>query len=369
MIPFAHPLAAYHHYRAEIDAAIQRVMNSGRYILGPEVEAFEAEFADYVGARFAVGVASGTEALWLALRAVGIVEGDEVIVPSLTASATIAAIVESGAIPVFAEVKDSDLNIDPAPLEKLITPRTRAIVAVHLYGNPADLTTLTAFAQAHRLRLIEDCAQAHGAQHAGRSVGTFGDIAAWSFYPTKNLGAFGDGGIVTTQQTDHAEQLHLLREYGWRVRYDSSEQGWNSRLDEIHAAMLRVRLKHLTEDNQRRREIAKLYRSALPVHLHGPLADGSDVGVEHLFVIRHAQRQRDKLQATLKQAGIGTAIHYPVPCHLQGAYAAFGQGPDSLPITERAAREILSLPMYPELSLAEVEQVINALLKVMEALE
>jgi dTDP-3-amino-3,4,6-trideoxy-alpha-D-glucose transaminase len=367
MIPFANPLAAYQHYRAEIDEAIQRVMNSGRYILGPEVEAFEAEFAAQMGARFAVGVASGTEALWLALRAVGIAEGDEVIVPSLTASATVAAIVESGAIPVFAEVRDSDLNIDPAPLEKLLTPRTRAIVAVHLYGNPADLTALTAFAQTHNLRLIEDCAQAHGAQHAGRPVGTFGDIAAWSFYPTKNLGAFGDGGIVTTQRADAAERLRLLREYGWRVRYDSAEQGWNSRLDEIHAAMLRVRLKHLAEDNHRRREIAKQYRAALPAHLHGPVASGSEVGVEHLFVIRHPQR--DTLQAELKQAGIGTAIHYPVPCHLQGAYVGFGRGPNSLPVTERAAREILSLPMYPELSPAEVEQVIDGLLKLVKPSE
>jgi dTDP-4-amino-4,6-dideoxygalactose transaminase len=367
MIPFAHPLAAYHHYRAEIDEVIQRVMNSGRYILGPEVEAFEAEFAEQMGARFAVGVASGTEALWLALRAVGIAAGDEVITPSLTASATVAAIVESGAVPVFAEVRDSDLNIDSVPLEKLLTPRTRAIVAVHLYGNPADLTALTAFAQAHNLRLIEDCAQAHGAQHAGRPVGTFGDIAAWSFYPTKNLGAFGDGGIVTTQRVEAAERLRLLREYGWRVRYDSSEQGWNSRLDEIHAAMLRVRLKHLAEDNHRRREIAKQYRAALPSPLHGPVASDSNVGVEHLFVIRH--RQRDKLQAELKQAGIGTAIHYPVPCHLQGAYVGFGRGPNSLPITERAAREILSLPMYPELSPAEVEQVITGLLKVSKSLQ
>jgi len=200
-------------------------------------------------------------------------------------------------------------------------------------------------------------------------VGTFGDIAAWSFYPTKNLGAFGDGGLVTTQWAEAAERLRLLREYGWRVRYDSSEQGWNSRLDEIHAAMLRVRLKHLAEDNHRRREIAKQYRAALPPQLHGPVASGSAVGVEHLFVIRHAQRQRDTLQAELKQAGIGTAIHYPVPCHLQGAYLGFGHGPHSLPITERAAREILSLPMYPELSPAEVEQVITGLLKVVKDLQ
>jgi dTDP-3-amino-3,4,6-trideoxy-alpha-D-glucose transaminase len=358
MIPVASPVAAYQRYRAELDAAWQRVMSSGRYILGPEVEAFEAEFAAQCGAGVAVGVANGTEAIWLALRAAGLQPGDEVLVPSLTASATAAAIVECGAVPVFADVRPSDLTLDPARLDEALTPRTRAVVAVHLYGNPADASGLQAFCQAHGLALIEDCAQAHGAQHAGRPVGTFGLAAAWSFYPTKNLGAFGDGGLVTTSDPAVAERLRLLREYGWRERYHSDVHGWNSRLDELQAALLRVRLAHLEEDNQRRRAIARLYRQALPAELRSPAAASGDVGVEHLFVIRYPRR--DGLRRALAEAGVGTAIQYPVPCHLQRAYQGFGAGPGSLPVTEQAVREILSLPMYPELSSDTVEQVIAA---------
>jgi dTDP-4-amino-4,6-dideoxygalactose transaminase len=365
MIPVANPLAAYQRYQPELDAAFRRVMRSGRYILGPEVAAFEAEFAAYLGVRFAVGVASGTEALWLALRALELRPGDEVVVPSLTASATVAAIVESGAVPVFAEVRDSDLTIDAAKLESLLTDRTRVILPVHLYGNPADMTALTYLARQYHLRLIEDCAQAHGAQHAGQRVGTFGDIAAWSFYPTKNLGAFGDGGMVTTSDPEIAARLRQLREYGWRERYHSSEHGWNSRLDEMQAALLRVRLSHLEEDNTRRREIAMQYRAALPPTLRSPTCARGDLGVEHLFVVRSSHPQRDDLSERLKQSGIGTAVHYPIPCHLQRAYTRFGGGPNSLSITERAVNEVLSLPMYPELSDEEVEQVVAAVLQVL----
>jgi dTDP-4-amino-4,6-dideoxygalactose transaminase len=374
MIPIANPLAAYQHYQPELDAAFQRVMQSGRYILGPEVEAFEAEFAAYLGVRFAVGVASGTEALWLALRALELQPGDEVIVPSLTASATVAAIVEGDAVPVFAEVRDSDLTIDPTQLESLLsegpqgrsrrmTNRTRAIIPVHLYGNPADMTAITQFAKQHDLRVIEDCAQAHGARHAGQPVGTFGEAAAWSFYPTKNLGAFGDGGMVTTNDPEIAARLRRLREYGWRERYHSREHGWNSRLDEVQAALLRVRLRHLEADNARRREIAAMYRAALPPTVRSPACASSDLGVEHLFVMRSSHLRRDELSQKLKQAGVGTAVHYPIPCHLQQAYARFGGGPNSLPLTERAANEVLSLPMYPELSDEEVRQVVAAVLQ------
>jgi dTDP-4-amino-4,6-dideoxygalactose transaminase len=372
MIPVANPLAAYQKYQPELDAAFQRVMRSGRYILGPEVEALEAEFAAYLGVRFAVGVASGTEALWLALRAAGLRPGDEVVVPSLTASATAAAIAECGAVPVFAEVRDSDLTIDPAWLESILsgdpqgrsrrmTDRLRAVVPVHLYGNPADMTAITRFARDHNLKLIEDCAQAHGARQAGKMAGAFGDVAAWSFYPTKNLGAFGDGGMVTTDDPETAARLRLLREYGWRERYHSSDHGWNSRLDELQAALLRVRLRHLEDDNARRSEIAARYRAALPASLRSPVCARGDNGVEHLFVIRHSRR--DDLREKLKRAGIGTAIQYPIPCHLQQAYMRFGGGPGSLPITERAANEVVSLPMYPELSDAEVERVIAATLE------
>ncbi len=358
MIPLASPLAAYHHYRAELDAAWQRVMLSGRYILGPEVAAFEAEFAAALGASAAVGVANGTEAIWLALRAAGLQPEDEVLVPSLTASATAAAIVELGAVPVFADVRASDLTLDPQCLPPLLSPRTRAVLPVHLYGNPADLTTLAAFCHAHSLLLIEDCAQAHGARHQGRLVGTFGAAAAWSFYPTKNLGAFGDGGMVTTNTSATAVQLRLLREYGWRERYHSDLHGWNSRLDELQAALLRVRLAHLAADNQRRRDIAARYRAALPADLRSPSAGPGDEGVEHLFVIRHPRREA--LRQAMAEAGVGTAIQYPVPCHLQRAYHARGGGPGSLPVTEQAVREIVSLPMYPELSDSAVQQVIAA---------
>ena len=366
MIPVASPLAAYHRFQAEFDAAWRRVMESGRYILGPQVAAFEAEFAAMVGATAAVGLANGTEAVWLALRAVGIEPGDEVLAPSLTASATVAAIVECGAAPVFVDVRAADLNLDPTLLEHHLSPRTRALVAVPLYGNPADLTTLAEFCAAHSLRLIEDCAQAHGARHAGRPVGSLGAAAAWSFYPTKNLGAFGDGGMVTTSDPAAAEQLRLLREYGWRERYHSDQHGWNSRLDELQAALLRVRLAHLEDDNQRRRNIAKRYRQALPAGLRSPMAAAADVGVEHLFVIRHPRR--DALRRALTEAGIGAAIQYPVPCHLQRAYQHFGQGPGSLPVTEQAVNEILSLPMYPELSDDQVEAVIGATLAALRSL-
>jgi dTDP-3-amino-3,4,6-trideoxy-alpha-D-glucose transaminase len=239
------------------------------------------------------------------------------LVTSLTASATVAAIVGAGAAPVFVDVRERDLNIDPALLAQRLTPRTRAVVAVHLYGNPADVTAIGAFCQAHGLRLVEDCAQAHGAQHAGQPVGSFGDAAAWSFYPTKNLGAFGDGGLVTTSDPGVAERLRLLREYGWRERYHSAEHGWNSRLDELQAALLRVRLAHLQADNLRRRAIARQYRAALPVELRSPQSQAGDLGVEHLFVVRHPQR--DRVRQALAEAGIGTAIQYPVPCHLQRA--------------------------------------------------
>jgi dTDP-4-amino-4,6-dideoxygalactose transaminase len=358
MIPPANPQAAYHRYRAEINDAIRRVLESGRYILGPEVSAFEREFADWLGVRHALGVASGTEAVWLALRAAGVGAGHEVIAPSMTASATLAAIVETGARPVFAELSPDTLTLDPAAVARAVTSRTRALVPVHLYGNPADMTALSALAREHNLLIIEDCAQAHGAVHQGRKIGTFGLAAAWSFYPTKNLGAFGDGGLVTTDDDATAKKLRLLREYGWAERYHSATHGWNSRLDELHAAMLRVRLKHLDADNARRRAIAARYRASLPPQLPAFAARPGDVGVEHLFVVRHPQR--DRLRVRLEQLGVGTAIQYPLACHEQAAYAPFGAGPGSLPITENAARDILSLPMYPELTDAEAEMVIAA---------
>jgi dTDP-4-amino-4,6-dideoxygalactose transaminase len=363
LIPVANPHAAYLRRQAEFDAAWRRVMESGRYILGPEVAAFEAEFAAWLGVRHAVGVASGTEALWLALRAAGLAPGAEVVIPALTASATVTAVVEAGLRPVFGELEPGALTLDPVDVERRLTPRTRAIVPVHLYGNPADMTALMALAGAHGLAVIEDCAQAHGAQHRGRRAGTFGRAAAWSFYPTKNLGAFGDGGMVTTDDAAAAAELRLLREYGWRERYHSAEHGWNSRLDELQAALLRVRLRHLEADNARRRAIAAAYRAGLPSALSSVTGRPGDLGVEHLFVLRHPER--DRLRAELRALGVGTAIQYPVACHLQAAYRGFGAGPGSLPVTEQAAAEVFSLPMFPELSDADVAAVVAAVQQVL----
>ena len=359
MIPVANPQAAFARHRAALDAAYQRVLASGRYILGPEVTAFEAEFAAQYSLGTGVGVGNGTEALWLALRAAGVQPGDEVIVPTLTASATAAAIVECGAHPVFADVSPSDLNLDPADLARHLTPRTRAVVAVHLYGNPADLTALSAFCAAHGLRLIEDCAQAHGARHAGRPVGALSHAAAWSFYPTKNLGAIGDGGLVTSPDPTLPARVRALREYGWHDRFVSAEPGWNSRLDELQAAFLRARLPHLEADNARRRAIAAAYRAALPPGLASPAARLGDLGVEHLFVV--LVPDRDRFRAHLRATGVDTAIHYPIPLHLQPAYAPIGAGPGSLPVAERAAAQVVSLPMFPELTDAQVAQVAAAL--------
>lgn len=359
MILPANPLAAYQKHQAELDAAFRRVMASGRYILGAEVQAFEAEYAAWLGVKHAVSVANGTEALWLALRAAGVGAGDEVIAPSMTASATVAAIVETGAQPMFAELHPATLTLDPAHLPAALTSKTKAIVPVHLYGNPADMTRLMAFARQHNLVVIEDCAQAHGAKHAGQKVGTFSALAAWSFYPTKNLGAFGDGGLVTTNDSALAEKLKHLREYGWAERYHSATHGWNSRLDELQAALLRVRLKYLDEDNARRRAIASRYRAELPPALPSYQAQAGDEGVEHLFVVRHAERER--VQKQLSELGVGTAVQYPLACHQQAAYAHFAR---PLPITEQAAQEVFSLPMYPELTDDEVSHVIAACWKV-----
>ncbi len=359
LIPVANPHAAYELYHAEFDAAYRRVMDSGRYILGSEVQAFETEFAQAFSLGEAVAVASGTEALWLALRALQIGGGAEVIVPALTASATAAAVVEAGAHPIVADVADRDLNLDAADVERRLTARTQAVVVVHLYGNPADLSTLRALCDRHGLLLIEDCAQAHGARQAGVSVGAWGHAAAWSFYPTKNLGAFGDGGLATTADPAVATRVRGLREYGWRERYSSAEHGWNSRLDELQAAFLRIRLAHLEADNARRRAIAAQFRAALPATLRSPSAGPADISAEHLFVVRTPEREA--FRAHLHAAGVGTAIHYPVPINRQPAYAHWGDSAASLPVAERAAAEVVSLPMYAELTNEQVERVCAAL--------
>ena len=352
--------AAYWRLQTEIDAATARVMSSGWYILGPEVAAFESEFAAYLGVEQAVGVASGTDAVLLALRALGIGPGDEVITVAHTAVATVAAIELAGATPRLVDIDAATYTLNPAQLAAAITSRTRAVVPVHLYGAPADMDAVLAVAHAHGLLIVEDCAQAHGARYRGRMVGALGDAAAFSFYPTKNLGALGDGGAVATNRPEVAERLRLLRQYGWRERYVSDVTGYNSRLDELQAAILRVRLRHLDAENTARRRLAARYDAALaglPITL--PTARADDRAVYHLYVIRTAAR--DALAAHLRARGIGTGVHYPVPVHRQPAYAHLGCGPGSLPATEAAAAEVLSLPMYPDLLPTAVDTIAAAI--------
>ncbi|MCY4467032.1 MAG: DegT/DnrJ/EryC1/StrS family aminotransferase [Chloroflexi bacterium] len=347
MIPF-NQLKPLHDLLAdEINAALLRAADSGWYILGPEVEAFEREFAAYHGVSHAVGVANGTDAIELALRAGGVGAGDEVITVAHTALATVAAIEATGAVPILADIDADIFTLCPDAARAAITPRTVAIVAVHLYGGTADLDALVELAQAHDLLLIEDCAQAHGALYKGRPVGTIGRLGAFSFYPTKNMGAYGDGGAVITDDDALADRLRKLRNYGQSSRYRHHSRGTNSRLDELQAAILRVKLAHLDGLNGRRRAIAALYDANL-TGVRKPSARADCQHVYHLYVIRAAQR--DQLMKDLQERGIGTLIHYPVPVHLQESHRDLGLGEGSLPQTERAAREILSLPLYIGLS-------------------
>jgi dTDP-4-amino-4,6-dideoxygalactose transaminase len=338
--------------RSEIDAAVARTLDSGWYILGRETAAFEAEFAAYIGgfgsATVAcVGVNSGTDALQLALWACGIGPGDEVITVSHTAVATAAAIRLTGATPVFVDIDPATYTLDPAKLAAAITARTKAVIPVHLYGHPAELSAILAISARQGLRVIEDCAQAHGALYQGQHVGTWGDLGCFSFYPTKNLGALGDGGAVIARDPALVERVRLLREYGWtpQARYVSQVEGMNSRLDELQAAILRVKLRYLEAWNAARRAIAVAYAELLPPSLVLPVERPNCRHVYHLYVVRAAAR--DALRASLQAAGVGTGIHYPVPIHLQPAYAAKGGRGRLLPHTEQVAGEIVSLPMHP----------------------
>lgn len=353
-IPFLDVGSAYKELKSEIDAAIARVLDSGWYILGPEVEAFEAEYAAYCEAEHAIGVANGLDALHLALLAMGVGPGDEVIVPSNTYIATWLAVSQCGATPVPVEPLEATYNIDPARIEAAITPATRAILPVHLYGQPADLDPILAIARKHDLRVLEDAAQAHGARYKERRIGAHGDAVAWSFYPGKNLGALGDGGAVTTNDPELADRIRVLRNYGSRVKYVNEVKGFNSRLDPIQAAVLRVKLTVLDEWNARRSTIALRYQEGLAdsglVLPHVP--DWADP-VWHLFVVRH--RERDALVKRLNEAGVGTLIHYPVPPHLQEAYAEMGFGVGAFPVAERMAVEVMSLPMGGQMAAERVE--------------
>ena len=364
-IPFNVLRRGYLALKDEIDAALAAALDSGWYILGKQAAAFEAEFATYCGAGSCVGVNSGTDAIHLALRACGIGPGDEVITVAHTAVATAAAIRLAGALPVLVDIDAATYTLDPQQLEDAITPATKAVLPVHLYGHPADLTAIEQIAHRRGLWLIEDCAQAHGAALDGKPLGSFGDLACFSFYPTKNLGALGDGGAVVGRDAELIERVRLLREYGWTpaARYVSQVEGVNSRLDEVQAAVLRVRLRHLDEQNEARRRLAALYDKLLPPALVRPVERAGCRHVYHLYVVRvpGPPGTRDDLRRDLEAAGIGTGIHYPVPIHRQPAYANGQVRAGNLPVTEQAADEIVSLPMYPTLSEGQVEQVAAAI--------
>lgn len=361
-IPFNDLRSQYLAHKAEIDAAVARVLDSGWYILGQEVAAFEQEFAAYQQAAGCVAVNSGTDALTLALRACGVGPGDEVITVAHTAVATVAAIRLTGAIPVLVDIDPATYTMSPAALAAAITPRTKAVIPVHLYGHPADLPSIAALTQPRGIRLIEDCAQAHGARLDGRLAGGFGDLACFSFYPTKNLGALGDGGAVTGANPELLGRVRLLREYGWQpqARYVSQVEGANSRLDELQAAVLRVRLRYLDEENEQRRRLAAVYAAHLPPGATRPVERPGCRHVYHLYVVRVPDR--DAVQARLAAAGIGAGIHYPMPIHRQPAYQHGGVvTPGSLAETEAAAAEILSLPLQPTLRPEQVQAVAAAL--------
>jgi dTDP-4-amino-4,6-dideoxygalactose transaminase len=351
--------ATYRELKSEIDAAIARVLDSGWYILGPEVEAFESEWAAYCEAQHAIGVANGLDALHLALRAMEVGLGDEVIVPSNTYIATWLAVSQCGATPVPVEPEEATYNIDPARIEAAITTRTKVILPVHLYGQPADLDPILAIARRYGLRVLEDAAQAHGARYKGQRIGTHGDAVAWSFYPGKNLGALGDGGAVTTNDPKIADRIRVLRNYGSRVKYVNEILGYNSRLDPIQAAVLRVKLRSLDEWNWRRAALAARYAEGLAGSaLVLPEVPNWVEPVWHLFVVRSAQR--DALIKRLHDAGIATLIHYPVPPHLQSAYAKGALRKGSLPIAERIAEEVISLPIGPQMSSIDVAAICSA---------
>jgi len=346
LIPFLNLHDGYRELKSEIDQAVLRVLDSGRYILGDEVEAFETEWASYCGASHSVGVANGLDALILSMHALGVGAGDEVIVPSHTFIATWLAVSAVGAIPVPIEPDIATFNIDPARIKNSITSRTKAIIAVHLYGQPADLDPILALTREHGLALIEDAAQAHGASYKGRRIGAHGDIVCWSFYPGKNLGALGDAGGVTTNRKDLAEQIKVLRNYGSRQKYIHEFTGVNSRLDPIQAAVLRVKLAHLDKWGDRRREVAAAYSATLAnTKLILPQVAPGTEHTWHLYVVR--SNRRDEMMRKLDAAGVGTQIHYPIAPHMQEAYKVLGYDADAFPLAKQLSGEVFSLPIGP----------------------
>jgi dTDP-4-amino-4,6-dideoxygalactose transaminase len=362
-VPFLDVGATYLELKEELDAAVSRVLSSGWYLLGAEIAAFEEEFATHVGVKHCIGVGNGLDALHLALRAMNVGSGDEVIVPSNTYIATWLAVSYAGATPVPVEPDLRTYNLDPALIEAAITPRTRAILPVHLYGQPANMDPICEIAQRYGLWVLEDSAQAQGARYRGRRVGGVGHAAGWSFYPAKNLGAFGDAGAVTTNDDGLADRLRELRNYGSKVKYVNEERGFNSRLDEIQAAVLRVKLRHLDSWNDRRRRIAAQYLDLLhQTDLVLPWVETWADPVWHLFVVR--SQQRDQLMRRLQEAGIGVLIHYPIPPHLQAAYRDLDRPRGSFPVSEMIHQEVLSLPIGPHLDEAQAASVVATLKEV-----
>ena len=356
IIPVTDPGAQLAALRPEIDEAISRVLESGYYILGPEVEAFEREFAAYVGTTQAVGVANGTDALALGLRALGIGPGDEVITVAHTAVATVAAIEQAGATPVLVDVEPGFLTLDPELMVEVLSERTRAVVPVHLYGQAADLTRIQSFCQLSGLALVEDVSQAHGATWNGARLGSLGHIGVFSCYPTKNLGALGDAGIVVTNDSAVADRLRRLRQYGWQERNKSLEPGVNSRLDEIQAAILRVKLRHLDENNDRRRAIAGNYSMAFEgLQITTPSIRSDTTHVFHLYVAE--VQHRDNFRQKLENMGIQTALHYPIPIHMQFAYRDRLRTSPGMTVTEQSSSRIVTLPLFPEMTEMDVDAV------------
>lgn len=358
-IPFVDLKRQYNSIKEEIDSAVRKTLDSSRFILGENVEAFERELAGYCGTRYAIGVASGTDALNLAIEALGIRQGDEVITVANSFIATADAISRVNAIPVLVDIEQDSYNIDTNQIKDKITHKTKAILPVHLYGQPSDMDRILEIAEKNDLKIIEDACQAHGTLYKGRKVGSFGNIACFSFYPSKNLGAYGDAGAVVTSDIELAEKIRALRDYGQTTKYHHEIIGHNSRLDEIQAAILRVKLKYLDQWNELRRSHAKKYDKLLGEICGIVTPSETDFArhVYHLYVIRH--EKRDELKEWLNSKGVATGIHYPKPIHLQNAYKHLGYGEGSFPKTEKHSREVLSLPMFPELTEEEIETVVK----------
>jgi len=361
-IPLVDLRRQYQSLKSEIDSAITSVLESGQFILGENVREFEKAFARYIGTKHAVGVASGTDALRLVLKALGIHKGDEVITVSFTFTSSVDCIVHNGATPVFVDIDPEIYTLNISQIKRMINERTKAIIPVHLYGHPVDMDPLLRIAEQYGLYVIEDAAQAHGAEYKCKKVGSLGHAACFSFYPSKNLGAYGDAGLIVTNDAELAEKLRMLREYGQKKKYMHEFIGFNSRLDEIQAGVLRVKLRYLDEWNEQRRKNAKIYNeflseTKLEDKMTLPTEKSYAKHVYHLYVIR--TKDRDRLKNWLENKGVATGIHYPIPVHMQRAYSPFKKA--NLPITEIVAREVLSLPMFPELTYNEIDYICNTI--------